>query len=474
MLPPMSAPPPSDVARLELAPILDSARRLAASLREDLPGQPELARAADLVARAALDADAVTRRMRKPWSLHKLPALFLAVALVALAGWTWNTFFRVSTLTLALPDRDAVELKDRLRGERLSIAPVDVPGSREAAALVQRGEVDLAFVQGGVPLPPGLRRAEVPGHELLLVFLRPGLARLAEAKVVLTSREGEGSHSVLLDVFRLLGAPVPRLVHAWGPLTAVAPAPVPAEVDAVVVVKNPSDEQTMRGVAQLVSAGFTLADLPLGARGTRLDYLSREVVEPGWLLAAPLVPAAPTPAWGVATYLVAREGLTPRLLAHASRLLSPRGSSLTEGAVLPTSEGTSEALQGIDAFLGIVVNIGLAFLALLGLDVMAYRKQFHELNALVSLLSFLQSDKDVMGVADAARREANVRALGLVSDLLGLISQLNSFYTQENSSLLFNNLSEVIHERTSALKINIQLKLVQAAMLRGEVAAARP
>ncbi len=57
-----------------------------------------------------------------------------------------------------------------------------------------------------------------------------------------------------------------------------------------------------------------------------------------------------------------------------------------------------------------------------------------------------------------------MRYLSLVSDLLGVISQVASYYTQENSALLFNNLSEVIHERCDGLKLNIQLKLLQSAI----------
>jgi hypothetical protein len=41
---------------------------------------------------------------------------------------------------------------------------------------------------------------------------------------------------------------------------------------------------------------------------------------------------------------------------------------------------------------------------------------------------------------------------------------ISSYYTQENSSLLFNNLSEVIHQRCDGLKINIQLKVLHATV----------
>ena len=93
---------------------------------------------------------------------------------------------------------------------------------------------------------------------------------------------------------------------------------------------------------------------------------------------------------------------------------------------------------------------------------MTYRKRFHELNSLISLLSMLQSNKDVLGLSSDARRAENLLYLSLVSDLLGVISMISSYYTQENSSLLFNNLSEVIHQRCDGLKINIQLKILHA------------
>ena len=128
-------------------------------------------------------------------------------------SWAYLTFFHVSTLTLALPDRDASELRDALKAtERVSVSVVDVPGSREAAEKVEKGAVDLAFVQGGIPVTPLLRRAEIPGRELVLLFLKPGVASLADARVVMTSTQGEGSHSVLLEVLGVLGLPTPTVV----------------------------------------------------------------------------------------------------------------------------------------------------------------------------------------------------------------------------------------------------------------------
>lgn len=455
----------STVARLEIGPLIETADRIAEQVKRELPTHEGLARCTASIAQAARNAEQVSAKMQRPFSLHRLPVLFLAVALVGLVGWTYVTFFRVTSLSLALPDRDAAELKDLLKADpRLAIEVVEVAGSREAAKLVATGQVDLAFVQGGIPVPPVLHRAELPSREVVLLFLKPGVASLTDARVVLTSTEGEGSHSVLLEVLNALGQPtVPVLHHDWSSLTKAEDVSVPTDVDAVFVVKDPSDQKTMRGVARLAKAGFVLADLPLGAASRRLDYLDRTQLEAGWLGQNPRVPAEQTRAWTVSTYLVARDGLTPRLLAQATRLVQPL-HSLSDAAVAPSTEATSEVLQGVDAFFSILINIGLAFLALLGLDAVAWRKQFHELNSLISVLSQLQSNKDVLAVKDDAIRREHMHYLSLVSDLLGLISQISSYYTQENTALVFNSLSDVIHERSNALKLNIQLKLLQSAI----------
>ena len=51
----------------------------------------------------------------------------------------------------------------------------------------------------------------------------------------------------------------------------------------------------------------------------------------------------------------------------------------------------------------------------------------------------------------------------------GLIAVITGYYTQENSSLLYNRLLETIHERCDGLKINIQLKILHALIELPEV-----
>ena len=314
------------------------------------------------------------------------------------------------------------------------------------------------------PFPRDLPRLETQHPEYVLWFLRDEHADASRVRKILTSVEGEGSHSVaqaIMKIWKLDGQV--DYIHEWIRLTQDANYAIPDQVDAVFVVKDPADEKTLHVSERLAAAGFHLAPIYLGARAAQLDYLKPTVVPKGFLQSLPAVP--PGTGWkhtpSAHIWLAGRD-LTPRMLSVASRLIEGRPASLTSGSFDPTIEETSEVLQGVEAFLGILINIILAFLALLGFEMLAYRRRFHELNSLVSLISMHQSSKDVMGSTGPKRRRDNLLYLSLCSDLLGLISAISGYYTQENSSLLFNNLPEIIHQRCDGLKINIQLKILHA------------
>lgn len=454
----------SAALRLRIEPMVSVAEALADRVRTELPAHDGLASAASGVAAAARQAERVSHRMKSPLSLHRLPAVFLAAALACLAVWIYWRFFYVASLTLALPDRDASELRAALAGpHRVELQLVEVPGSREAVAKVAAAAVDLAFVQGGLEIPTDLPRLEMPSPELVLWLTRDRARDMHQVKKVLTSLAGEGSHTVAQAFFAAWRINNQAMfVHDWRQLTADPDYQISDDIDAVFVVKDPADDKTIAGLEKLLAAGFRLRSPDLGARLGKFDYLKAATVPPGYLQSNPPVPAEPLATYSVTTFVVARRNLTPRLLAQAARVLDARPITIAEREFNPTTAEASEIFQGIEAFMGIIVNIGLAFLALLGLDVMMYRKQFHELNSLVSLLSMLQSNKDVLGLNDSGKKAKNLLYLSLVSDLLGVISMISSYYTQENSSLLFNNLSEVIHQRCDGLKINIQLKILHA------------
>ena len=459
----MTERPPT--LRLEIDPIIRNAQQICETVARELAAHAGLARAAHSVTAAAREADAVSKKLKRPFGLHRLPVVFLTVALGLLVAWVYVRFFHTSTLSIALPDRDAHELRDHLAGrDRIRFRRVPVSGSRQAADLVTRGQVDLAFVPGGIPIPEALPRLETPRPEMVLWFVRKNQRGTSHVRRILTSLSGEGSHSVAQEFVKLwkLEPPVEYL-HDWTRLREPDYA-VPDDVDAVFVVKDLADEQTLLAVERLNAADFRLAVPELGVRAEKLDYLRPADIPVGHLQAAPPIPSEPVRTYSVATYLVARDGLTPRRLAVAGHLLDHGPPKISDRSYELNLTETATLLQGIDAFLGIVVYIGVVFLALLGLEMFTYRRRFHELNSLISLISVHQSSKDVLGLRDATERNHNLLYLSLCSDLLGLISMIAGYYTQENSSLLFNSLTEIIHQRCDGLKINIQLKILHATI----------
>jgi hypothetical protein len=450
--------------RLKIEGLIGSADRVGERVRIELPTHSGLAGVAEHVAGAAREADRLSRKLKRPWSLHRAPVVFLAAAVLLLGIWTYFRFFHVSILSVALPDRDASALRKLIADQpRVAFSAVIVPGSRAAAEMVARGDADLAFVQGGISIAADLPRLEAPSPELVIWMARENVENETDIRRVLTSTEYDGSHSVAADFLKAWGvAGQVTFLHEWQDLTANEAYKVPDEVDSVFVVKDPADEKTLAAVRRLAASGFRIRSPEIGVHETKLDYLRATSIPKGYLASDPPLPGEPIRTFAVSTYLVARRGLTPRLLGVAATVFEKNPVAITDGQFSPTVVEASEIFQGIDAFLGIIVNIGLAFLALLGVEVMTYRKRFHELNSLVSLISMLQSNKDVLGIRDTAIRTERLLYLAACSDLLGLVSMISGYYTQENSSLLFNNLSEVIHQRCDGLKINIQLKILHA------------
>jgi hypothetical protein len=445
--------------RLDIAPIIHEVRSVAERVRTELPAHDGLLEAAEHIARAGEWALRLSKSMRKPWSPHKLPVAFLALALSALLVWSYFHFVYVSKLTLALPDVDAASLKKAARtNSRLRFVLSEVKGSMEAAHLVATNQVDMAFVQGGIELPARLARVPLENREYLFLLMRPGKRFPSDVHLVMTSSENEGSHAVARDLFSLLGQPV---AFRYGWRNVLDPSfTLEPDIDAVLVVKDVFDTTTLVSLEKLQRAGFELRSLDLGLRGKQLRYLESLTLEAGSVMTS--MPEQSVKSYAVVTYLVAREGLGQAALQEALKVLHPAAPVLERHVISATE--TAELLQGVDAFFSILINIGLAFLALTGLDVWAYRKPFHELNSLVSLLSLLQSDKDVLGIDDEVARKNNLLYLSLVSDLLSLVSAVSGYYTQENSSLLFNRQSEVVHQRCDALKLNIQLKILHASV----------
>ncbi|HEY0980662.1 hypothetical protein, partial [Schlesneria sp.] len=254
--------------RLRIGPVVQNAEDVRLRVERELPDHAGLRSLAAGVATAARDAEHVAQQLRRPFGVHRLPAAFLAIALLLLIVWIYIEFFRTTTLKIALPDRDFQALKSRMQqDDRIRFTEEVVPGSREAVQKVSAGEVDLGFIQGGVEIPADLPRFQTSNPELVLWFVRRSIPDFGAIKRVLTSVEGAGSHTVAKDFLRAwrLDSQI-EFVHDWKLLSGDEASPLSEDIDAVFVVKDPADPQALTAAERLSEAGFVLASPDLGAR----------------------------------------------------------------------------------------------------------------------------------------------------------------------------------------------------------------
>lgn len=254
--------------RLRIGPVIQNAEDVRKRVERELPNHTGLLSLAAGVGTSARDAERVAQRLRKPFGLHRLPAAFLALALLLLIGWIYIQFFRTTILRIALPDRDFKALKSRMQGDqRLQFTEDIVPGSPQAVIQVSNKKADLGVVQGGIEIPANLPRLETPDPEVVLWFLRPSISNLGQVKRILTSVEGAGSHTVAQQFLKAWKVKSKiDFVHEWNRLSSEKKDYVVSDdIDAVFVVKDLADDQTMVASERLADAGFRLASPDLSA-----------------------------------------------------------------------------------------------------------------------------------------------------------------------------------------------------------------
>lgn len=452
-------------AQLEIEKILEHAEQVAEEIVRELPNHDGLHHLAGNVIESVREADRCTRAMSRPWSLHRLPPYFLITSIALLLAWLYWQFLHVASVEVALPSSDAAALRAQLdEAEDLRPTIRITAGSRENIELLMRGEVDIGFVQGGIEIPAELPRHELPARETVLLFVRPGLSRLGAAKVILTSIAEQGSHSVLQDFLRAarIGT-VPSMRHEWAMLSSAEDYAIPEDVDAVFVVKDLASDDTARAVRRLADAGFTMTSPSLGVRGEELEYLEPIELPRGHILDEPAVPKSPVRTYEVAAYVAAKSGLRPSLLAAVHRMLADTEETAPWLAADPTDfETAGQVLGAIKSLLDLLIFIGLAFLALLGLEIASYRRRFHQLNTIISLIGIHQGNKDLLDEADPDVRRRHLLYLARCIDLLSLIDTTAGYYVQRNGSLLYSNLLTAVTQRSSNLKLAILMRMQQA------------
>ena len=315
--------------RLEIDPVIERAEQAVTYVASELPLNKGLARAARGVTEAAYEAKRVSRRLGKLIGLHRLPALFLIISLCGLSFWTYWHFFHSSRLRVAVSERDAVQLKRKV-GKRVHIEPVETVGSRVSIAKLSSGEVDLAFIQGGVEIPDEFPRSTLEQSEFVLFYLRKGIESPSEIRRVLTSSENQGSHSLALKFMKFWGVDEQvSFLHDWRVFTEQLDYQIPSDVDAVFVVKDPMNPKLAGTSARLAGQQFRIVSPDIGAMAMRLDFLDEVELRSGYLDPITGIPNQAFTTYSVSTFLVARSGLTlSNLQQHTSCFITP-ASSLT-------------------------------------------------------------------------------------------------------------------------------------------------
>ncbi|MBL8808905.1 MAG: hypothetical protein JNM43_01910 [Planctomycetaceae bacterium] len=454
--------------RLKIDSVVESSEHVLSHVRDGLSKHTELEAIAESVVNAAKGAKQVAKKNNRLLGWHRIPAVFLMLSLALFGIWLYRQFFSSARIVVAVSARDAVKLKTSL-SRRSQITLRETEGSTESIGLLNSGKAQLAFVQGGIEIPEEMLRTELESSEVVLLFLKDGITEPSKCQHILTSSKGQGSHTVAKIFAKAWGIEDSvKYTFEWRKFTGGDRAATEQDlwtmdpgIDAVFVVVDPMST-SLDGVAlRLKDLGFRLVEPSIGAMSLRLPFLKPAHVPQGFLDPVSHLPQNDVATYSVATYLVGRPDLTPAQLGLADEIQEASNRSLN--GTSPSLSTATEVVQGVEATFGIVVYIGLAFLALLGLDVVAYRRHFNELNTMVSLISMHQSSRDVIH-GTPEERSQNVAYLGVCSDLLGLIAVITGYYAQENSSLLYNRMVEIIQDRCNGLKINIQLKVLQAAI----------
>jgi len=371
-------------------------------------------------------------------------------------------YFQPRYVRVAVTAGDSALLRDRAAGNNAEyIGFVESAGSPANRELVQKGETDIAVVQGGIKLPDNFDFMGVVRVEHVLYFVRDAFPpRDGELPHVITFSEEQGSHVLGGLFFDRWGYSNVEWIHAWGAIATDEDYAIPADAHAVFVVIDPADPTMERAIQRVAKAGFRLRDPEIGVHATHLSYLKRISVDSSYYcLDDPTIPDEELQTYTVDNYLVAGRPLTYRqrlAVVNAFGLSSPEEE--LSGTVL-WSRGVS-LMADLDHILAVAVNFVVIMAGLLGVEVLLYRRYIHELNSLVSRVSLLQAECDLFGIKEKSTAEYNRLFLDACADLLGLISTIAGYYGKENAALMLNRYTRLIHTRANTLKINIQLKLL--------------
>ena len=279
---------------------------------------------------------------------------------------------------------------------------------------------------------------------------------------VITFHRGQGSEILGNMFFALWGYGPIEWVYVWGELAGGSYSITDAD-STIFVVVDPADSYMQLAITRVAEAGFVLQDPNIGVHVTSMPYLARIEIEEGYYLAGRQpVPRTTMSTFAVDAYLVADPGLTER---QRSAALVAFGLQAQEGSI---SAGTllhstgSSVMEDLATALAALVDLVVLLAALFGLEILVHRRYLHELNNMISRISLLQAEHDLLGPADRKEMERDIAYLDGCADLLGIISTITGYYGQQYAALVFSGLTGQFHARANDLKINIRLKLLHA------------
>ena len=412
-------------------------------------------------------ARAAHRRITKMKSLVSLPNIRLYVlilAVVTLAWWVYTNYFQPKVVKIAVVRGEYALLRDQAdRNNVDNIEFVESDGSPANVELLRLGRADMAVVQGGVQIPGAFTNLGVVRSEHVLFFVRDTLVQKGTPPAVITFGEEQGSHILGKIFFGIWGYPEVEWIHSWREFATSNDYVIPTTAQAIFVVVDPAEPMMRAAVRQVGLAGFRLRDPDIGVYATSRPYLKRIAVDRGYYhLNNPTVPdiiSGSVHTYAVDNYLVAAQSLSEHQLVTALQAFELNPSKVGLAPTVLHSRGSS-VIEDLANLLAVTVNVVVIMIALFGVELLVHRRYIHELNSLVSSISLLQADVDLIGVGDKKTLAAHTLCLDACADLLGLISTIAGYYGQEKAALVFGGLTGSLHARANDIKINIRLKLL--------------
>ncbi len=234
-----------------------------------------------------------------------------------------------------------------LARDKIRLKIVETAGSVENAQLLERGEVDAAFLQGGIQVSPDVAEAVGTIFFEPVIFLArkdtaiPRNPALWKGLRINSGAEGSGTAAAFRDFERAVGLALDDNTHLSIPYADAVGALLDDKLDIAVFVA-PID-------APYLAAAYEESDLRVlrlehvEAISRRLEYATVVTVPTGGMSLAPVLPPQPVKLIALEARLVIRPDLHPalvnRLTMAAIELHRSRGI-ITDPGKFPGIEGT--------------------------------------------------------------------------------------------------------------------------------------